>query len=324
MAACAQRFTEGNCVYRQRYRIRQCRHSSGPCEPPAERGTCWHGDRASCRAARARRARSRWLRRRLLPVDDRGAVVPAAFAAAFRPATILVSVMYANNEIGTISPVAELADRTRARRALPHRCDPSARLAAVGRRVLGVDLLSISAHKFEGRGRGRAFRSRRRAAGADRSRRRPRVRPALRHRKRAGSSACARARTRRRRAKRSARRASPLAGPARVRNSPHDRGRSLQRRRRPAAAGQLQRQLRGRRFRRTLLLLDLQGIAVSAGSACTSGAIEPSHVIAALGIGHRWCSGPIRFSLGRTTTEEEIDRVLELLPRVVANVQGKE
>ena len=73
-----------------------------------------------------------------------------------------------------------------------------------------------------------------------------------------------------------------------------------------------------------LLQLDLAGVAVSAGSACTSGAIEPSHVIGALGIDPRWHAGTLRFTLGRTTTEKEIDRVLALLPGVVAAVKGKE
>jgi cysteine desulfurase len=72
-----------------------------------------------------------------------------------------------------------------------------------------------------------------------------------------------------------------------------------------------------------LMRFDLEGIAVSAGSACTSGALEPSHVIAALNIDPRWHQGVIRFSLGEATTEEEIDRVLELVPRITAELQGR-
>jgi cysteine desulfurase len=71
-----------------------------------------------------------------------------------------------------------------------------------------------------------------------------------------------------------------------------------------------------------LMRFDLEGIAVSAGSACTSGALEPSHVIAALNIDPRWHRGVIRFSLGDGTTEEEIDQVLELVPRMTAKLQG--
>ena len=72
-----------------------------------------------------------------------------------------------------------------------------------------------------------------------------------------------------------------------------------------------------------LLRFDLEGIAVSAGSACISGAQEPSHVIAALNIDSRWQRGVIRFSLGEGTTEEEIDRVLELVPSITEIPQGR-
>jgi len=72
-----------------------------------------------------------------------------------------------------------------------------------------------------------------------------------------------------------------------------------------------------------LMRLDLEGIAVSAGSACSSGALEPSHVIAALNLDPRWHEGVIRFSLGEGTTEEEIDRVLEIVPRIIEEMQGR-
>jgi cysteine desulfurase len=70
-----------------------------------------------------------------------------------------------------------------------------------------------------------------------------------------------------------------------------------------------------------LVRLDLEGIAVSAGSACTSGALEPSHVIAALGLPEAWMRGVIRFSLGRETTEFEIDRVVEALARAIGDLR---
>jgi len=70
-----------------------------------------------------------------------------------------------------------------------------------------------------------------------------------------------------------------------------------------------------------LLALDLEGVAASSGSACTSGSLEPSHVIAALGLPEHLAAGTLRFSLGRWTTAEEIDRVLEILPRVLAPVR---
>jgi cysteine desulfurase len=70
-----------------------------------------------------------------------------------------------------------------------------------------------------------------------------------------------------------------------------------------------------------LMRLDIDGIAVSAGSACASGALEPSHVIAALGLPERWMRGVIRFSLGRTTTEAHVARVVEVLEQAVADLR---
>ncbi|HID92553.1 MAG TPA: aminotransferase class V-fold PLP-dependent enzyme, partial [bacterium (Candidatus Stahlbacteria)] len=66
-----------------------------------------------------------------------------------------------------------------------------------------------------------------------------------------------------------------------------------------------------------LLNLDLEGIAASSGSACTSGSLEPSHVLLAMGIPHEIAHGSLRFSLGRGNTEEDVDRVIEVLPRIV-------
>jgi cysteine desulfurase len=70
-----------------------------------------------------------------------------------------------------------------------------------------------------------------------------------------------------------------------------------------------------------ILSLDMEGIAVSSGSACTSGSLEPSHVLLAMGIPHEVCHGSLRFSLGRGTTKEQIDYVLEVLPRIVARLR---
>ncbi len=263
----------------------------------------------------------------LLPVDDRGAVDPAAFAAALRPATILASVFYANNEIGTVSPVAELARIARERGVLFHTDAVQAPgWLPLDAASLGADLLSISAHKFEGpkgvgalyirsgvllepivHGGGQEFGRR---SGTENV---------------IGVVGLARALElavggQTERAERVARLRDRLESGIRstiadVRFNGSGGAR---------LPGNSNVSFAGAGSEELLLQLDLHGVAVSAGSACTSGAIEPSHVIAALGIGPRWCSGPIRFSLGRTTTEEEIDRVLELLPGVVANVQGKE
>jgi cysteine desulfurase len=71
-----------------------------------------------------------------------------------------------------------------------------------------------------------------------------------------------------------------------------------------------------------LLNLDLEGIAASTGSACSSSSLQPSHVLLALGLSHELSHGSLRFTLGRETTEEEIDRVLEILPQIVAKLRS--
>ncbi len=70
-----------------------------------------------------------------------------------------------------------------------------------------------------------------------------------------------------------------------------------------------------------MLALDLEGVAASSGSACTSGSLEPSHVIAALGLPAAYAAGTLRFSLGRWTTADDIDAVLDVLPRVLAPIR---
>jgi cysteine desulfurase len=263
----------------------------------------------------------------LLAVDQRGAIAPHAFAAALRPNTILASVFYANNEIGTVSPIAELARIARARGVLFHTDAVQAPgWLPVDVRELGVDLLSISAHKFEGpkgvgvlyvrdgvalepilHGGGQEFGRRSgtenvsgivglaralELAVAERPERAPRV-ARLRDRLEGGIHAMV-----------PGVRVNGAGGPRLPGNS------------NVSFEGALSEEL--------LVQLDLQGVAVSAGSACTSGALEPSHVIAALGIEPRWQGGPIRFTLGRTTTEAEVDRVLALLPGVVEAAKGNE
>jgi cysteine desulfurase len=261
----------------------------------------------------------------LVTVDSDGRVDPAVFAAALRTDTVLASVMYANNETGTVQPIADLAQIAR-KRGVPFHTDaiaaPSWLTVDVGE--LGVDLLSLSAHKFGGpKGVGVLFvRQGRRmlpliyGGGQEFGRRSGTENVAG-----IAGMACALDLAT---AERPAR--SPIV--AAMRDDLEAGIRSVIPDTRINGAG-------ARRLANTLNVsfadvdsvalligLDLAGVAVSAGSACTSGAAQPSHVLGALGLEARWLKGAIRFSLGSVTQRREIERVLELLPGVVAGLRA--
>jgi len=261
----------------------------------------------------------------LLPVGPDGEVDPERFAAAVRNGAILASVAYANNELGTIAPVAELARLARDSGTLFHTDAVQAAVwLPIDAHALGVDLLCLSGHKFGGpkgvgvlyvrdgvplapilHGGGQEFGRRSgtenllgiaglaralEAAAADRAERAERVR-GLRDRLQAGILA--------------------TISEVRVNGGAAERLPNI-----------LNAGFAGLASEELLVRLDLEGVAVSAGSACASGALEPSHVIAALGLEPRWQRGTIRFSLGSATTAAEIEAVLALLPRVVAELRG--
>jgi cysteine desulfurase len=262
----------------------------------------------------------------LLPVSGSGAIDPAAFAAALRPETLLASIAYANNEIGTVAPISELAAIARERGVLFHTDAVQAPgWLPLDVPALGVDLLSISAHKFEGpkgvgvlyvragvvvepivHGGGQEFGRR---SGTENV---------------TGIVGLARAlelavTERPERAARIARLRDRLeAGILALVPAVHVNGGG------PRLPGNSNISFEGALSEELLLGLDLAGIAVSAGSACTSGAVEPSHVIAALGLDPVWQRGPIRFTLGSATTQAEIEEVLARVPGVVEAMQGKD
>lgn len=264
-------------------------------------------------------ARKGW-RTTLVPVDQSGIVSPDRVREALTDDTALVSIMHANNEIGTIQPVAEIARLAHAKGALMHTdAVQSAGKIPVDVRELGVDLLSIAAHKFNGpKGVGALFvkrgtrmlailtggkHERNRRAGTENV-------PAI-----VGMGVAAR-----------------LAEAKRATEPP--RVAALRDR---LEAGVLERihgtAINGRRDSRVpnttnisfdrveaeslLIALDLEGIAVSTGSACSSGTLEPSHVLRAMGFPTHRTQNSLRFSLGLFSTDEEVDRVLDVLPRLV-------
>jgi len=261
----------------------------------------------------------------MLPVDASGIVALEALRAAISTETALVSLMHANNEIGTIQPVAELAALAHEHGALFHTdAVQSAGKVPLDVRALGVDLLSMSAHKFYGP----------KGIGALWIRRGTRLVPFLtggRHERnrRAGTenvpgivgmgAAAGRARTR-------------LAIEAPRLAALRDRLEQciLTTVPRTAVNGAPDRRVPNTTnisFERVeaeslLIALDLEGVAVSTGSACSSGTLEPSHVLRAMGLPAHRTQSSIRFSLGAATTEEQIDRVAALLPRVVEKLRS--
>jgi cysteine desulfurase len=265
-----------------------------------------------------------------LPVYESGVVRIEDVRAALRPDTILVTVMLANNEIGTVQPVAEIGAlvaeaRERGQRHLKFHTDAvqAAGRMKVDAQQLGCDLLSLSAHKLNApKGVGALYvrRSTRLAAqsiGGHQERER-----------RAGTEAVplivafgkaaqlAREelgeRVGRMRALRDRFEAGVAQGvPDIVFNG--DRERRL-----PHLSNISFRYVEGEGL---LINLDMQGVAVSTGSACSSGSLEPSPVIRALGRDDELARGSIRFSLGKDTTAEEIDYALEALPRAVDSLR---
>jgi len=269
-------------------------------------------------------ARRGW-RTTLLPVDAGGLVAPDALRGALADDTALVSVMHANNEIGTVQPIAELAALAHERGAIFHTdAVQSAGKIPVDVRALGVDLLSISAHKFYGpKGTGalwirRGLRlvpqmtggrhERNRRAGTENVPGLAAMGVAAAHAAAAQAADAARIGALRDRLEAGilARIAGTAVNGVRAPRVPNTTNVSFDR----VEAESL------------LIALDLEGVAVSTGSACSSGALEPSHVLRAMGLSAHRTQNSIRFSLGSGNTEAEVDHVLDLLPRLVDKLRA--
>jgi cysteine desulfurase len=261
----------------------------------------------------------------LLPVDTSGIVAPDALEAAMTDETALVSVMHANNEIGTVQPVADLARIAHTRGALFH----TDAVQSVGKipvdvRALGADLLSLSAHKFNGP----------KGAGALWIKRGTRVTAILtggkhERNRRAGTENVA--------AIAGLGAAATLASgkltseAARV-SALRDRLETeiLARIPRTAVNGARERRVPnttnisfdGTEAESLLIALDLEGVAVSTGSACSSGTLEPSHVLRAMGLPTHRTQNSIRLSLGAGNTDEQVDYLLARLPKVVEKLRA--
>lgn len=259
-----------------------------------------------------------------LPVDEYGMVDPDEVARAITDQTILVSVMYANNEVGTIQPIAEIGRICRARK-IPFHVDAVQAGGALPLDVveLKVDLLSLSAHKFNGpKGMGILY-----------TRQGMRILPQLQggsqeRGRRAGTEDVASI-VGAAEALHLAYEESPTAAPriALLRDRliegilaiPRTRltGHPVQR-----LANNASFAFEGVEGESILLNLDMLGIAASSGSACTSGSVEPSHVLIALGLSSDWSHGSLRLTLGKKNTQEDIDYVLSVLPGIVEKLRG--
>jgi cysteine desulfurase len=269
-------------------------------------------------------ARRGW-RTTLLPVGETGIVSPDALKEALTDDTAIVSVMHANNELGTIQPVAELAAITRTKGALFHTdAVQSVAKIPVNVRELGVDLLSLSAHKFNGP----------KGAGALWIKRGTRIAPILtggKHERtrRAGTEnvpaiAGMGVAAERARSKLGADAARLVALRDRLEREILSRipGTMVNGAREPRVPNTTNISFERVEAESLLIALDLEGIAVSTGAACSSGTLEPSHVLRAMGLPTHRAQNSIRFSLGAGNSDAEIDYLLEKLPRAVEKLRS--
>jgi cysteine desulfurase len=269
-------------------------------------------------------ARRGW-RTTLLPVGETGIVSPDALKEALTDDTAIVSVMHANNELGTIQPVAELAAITRTKGALFHTdAVQSVAKIPVNVRELGVDLLSLSAHKFNGP----------KGAGALWIKRGTRIAPILtggKHERtrRAGTEnvpaiAGMGVAAERGRSKLGADAARLVALRDRLEREILSRipGTMVNGGREPRVPNTTNISFVRVEAESLLIALDLEGIAVSTGAACSSGTLEPSHVLRAMGLPTHRAQNSIRFSLGAGNSDAEIDYLLEKLPRAVEKLRS--
>ncbi len=259
-----------------------------------------------------------------LPVDEYGMVKAEQVRDAIRSDTILVSIMFANNEVGTIMPIKEIGAVCREKGVFFH----TDAVQAVGHvaidvKAMNIDLLSLSAHKLHGpKGVGALYI------------RKGIVIPSLLHggaqerRRRAGTEnvagivglgkaieiAC-----------------SDIEGTAKRMCYLRDKlingieasipEVKLNGHRTERLPGNVNFSIKYIEGESILLMLDINGIAASSGSACTSGSLDPSHVLLAMGMPHETAHGSLRLTLGDDTTEDDIDYVLEVLPEIVVKLR---
>ena len=260
-----------------------------------------------------------------LSVDSKGQLDLAELEAAIRPDTALVSIMFANNETGTVFPIAEIAEIVKSRGVLLH-VDA---VQAVGKEIidlkkLPIDFLALSGHKLHAP----------KGIGVLYIRRGTRFRPFLRggHQergRRAGTEnspyiiglgkACELAGKNIAQERTEVARLRDMLEQGIVSQIPNSIVNGDREHRLPNTTSIAFEAVEGEAI---LLMLDQFGICASSGSACTSGSLEPSHVLRAMGVPFTYAHGSVRFSLSRYSTEEEVKKVIEVTPKIIENLRA--
>ncbi|MBS1399972.1 MAG: aminotransferase class V-fold PLP-dependent enzyme [Clostridia bacterium] len=271
-----------------------------------------------------RKLQARGFEVTLLPVHEDGIVRPEEAEAAIRPDTAFVTVMYANNEIGTIQPISAIGEIC-ARRGVPFHTDAvqAAGHLNIDVRAENIDALSLSAHKFHGpKGVGALYfkktlplaslieggaQERNRRAGTENVAGIVGMTAALQEEmknlEKNREYVCGL-------------RDKLIAG---LKKIPHSRLNGDEKRR---LAGNVNLCFEGIEGESLLLFLDDMGIAASSGSACTSGSLDPSHVLLAIGVPHEVAHGSLRLTLCEYNTVEEVEYMVQKVPEVVAKLRA--
>ena len=271
-----------------------------------------------------RRLKEQGFEIQLLDVGAEGNITAAQVEDAIRPDTCLVTVMFANNEIGSVLPIAEIGEVCRAHVVLFHTdAVQAAGHIPVNVKKQNIDMLSLSAHKFHGpRGigalyvkRGIELTSLMEGGGQERGKR-PGTEnlPAIMGMAAALKEECTL--MEQNEAKVIAMRDRLIQGLSQI---PYSILNGSREKRLP---GNVNFCFEGVSGESLLLLLDSRGICASSGSACASGALDPSHVLLSLGLAPEIAQGSLRISLDISNTEEEIDYMLEVIPQVVEQLRG--
>ena len=258
-----------------------------------------------------------------LPVDSEGFVTAEQVEKAIRPDTILVSVMFANNEIGSVEPIAEIGDVCKKHGVLFH-TDAVQAVAhiKIDVKAMNIDMLSLSGHKFNApKGVGALYirkgitipnlidggqQERGKRAGTENIPAIMGMGYAIEVATRELDERMSSVRKMRDRLRDELMRRIPYA----KLNTPEN-----------SLPGTLNISFQYIEGESILLMLDMNGICASSGSACTSGSLDPSHVLLAIGLPHEIAHGSVRMSIDHNNTEEEIDHIIDTLPKIIQRLR---